>query len=128
MNAAEPRGPDRERERLERLRTLEEQIEQALRDSEASGELRRAPSYGRPLAADDGFDETPAELRLPYKILKDAGLVPPEVQTMREITALQQALAACGDDADRAALRRQLADKRQHLALRLEAIGRSLGR
>jgi len=117
-----------EEERLQRLQTLEDHIGQALRESEARGELRRAPSYGRPLADDDGFAETPLELRGPFKILKDAGLVPPEVQAMREITALQQALAAARDEAEAAALRRQLADKRQHLALRLEAIGRSLGR
>jgi len=120
-----------EQEREQRLLSLEDQIAQALHDSDARGELRRAPSYGRPLVLDDGFDETPVELRQPYKILKDAGLVPPEVQTMREITALQQALAACGPQAEGVeaqALRRQLADKRQFLALRLEAIGRSLGR
>ncbi len=44
--------------------TLDEQIAQSLRDSQRSGELQAAPSWGKPLALDDGFDETPLELRM----------------------------------------------------------------
>jgi hypothetical protein len=57
------------------------------------------------------------------KILKDAGIVPPEVEAMREIAALQAKLDALADnDAGVLALRRQIADKRQALALRLEKL------
>jgi hypothetical protein len=124
-DAGDAAGRERDRERLERLRSLEEQIGDALRESEASGELRRAPSWGRPLRSDDGFDETPLEWRLPMKILKDAGIAPPEVELMREIVALQRQAEAAATDAEREALQRRLADRRQHLALRLERFGRS---
>lgn len=118
MNAQEKRE--------QRLRLQDDQIGRALREAEASGELRAAPSYGRPLAENAGYTMTPGELRLPFKILKDAGIVPPEVEVMREITALQQALAATADAAQQHALQQRIADKRQHLALRLERL-RSTG-
>lgn len=113
--------------RRERLLTLDEQIAQSLHDSAASGELRSAPSWGRPLAEDAGCEATPDALRLPYKILKNAGLAPPEVLVMQEIRQLQQALQACtGDDepaqAARLALQQRLSERRQHLALRLERL------
>jgi hypothetical protein len=112
--------------REQRLKLQDDHIGRALRESEASGELRTAPSYGKPLGVDAAFEETPAELRLPFKILKDAGVVPPEVEVMREITALQQTLAATADAAQQRALQQRIADKRQHLALRLERL-RSTG-
>jgi hypothetical protein len=115
---------DRARQREQRLLLLEDQIGKAIAESEASGELRSAPSYGRPLAFGDGYDETPAELRLPMKVLKDAGVVPAEVEAMREIAALAEQLAAHGDSDDDAAraLRQRIAEKRQALALRLEKL------
>ena len=112
-----------EDKRENRLRLLDDHIGQALRDSEASGELRSAPSYGKPMDFGDGYDETPDALKLPMKILKDAGYAPPEVELMREIAALQAALEG-RDDADPAvrAQHRKLAEMRQALALRLEKL------
>jgi len=117
MNAQEKRE--------QRLQLQDDQIGRALREAEASGELRAAPSYGRPLAEDAGYAQTPDELRLPFKILKDAGVVPPEVEVMREISALQQALSATADAGQQRALQQRIADRRQHLALRLERLHRT---
>lgn len=111
-----------EERRQQRLQLQDDHIGRSLRESEASGELRAAPSYGKPLAADAGYEQTPDELRLAFKILKDAGVVPPEVEVMREITALQQELAAAVDPTVQHALQQRIAEKRQHLALRLERL------
>lgn len=111
-----------EEKRLQRLQLQDDHIGRALREAEASGELRAAPSFGKPLPVDAGYEQTPDELRLPFKILKDAGVVPPEVEVMREITALQHELEACGDPAAQRMLQQRLAEKRQHLALRLERL------
>lgn len=111
-----------EEKREQRLKLMEDHIGEALRESEASGELRSAPSYGKPLHFGDGYDETPDELKMPMKILKDSGHAPPEVELMREIAALQARLAAAPDDASTRAERRKLAEMRQHLALRLEKL------
>lgn len=111
------------REREQRLRAADDHIGRAIAESAASGELQSAPSYGKPLDFGDGYDETPAELRMAMKVLKDAGVVPPEVEAMQQIAALQAELDALPpDDAARAALQRRIADKRQVLALRLEKL------
>ena len=89
------------------------------------GELKSARSYGKPLDLGDGYDETPAELRMGMKILKDAGVVPPEVEAMREVAELEARIAACADEAERLVLQKQLAEKRQAIALRLEGLARS---
>ncbi len=112
----------RQEEREERLRTQDEQIADALRESLASGELRAAPSWGRPLKVDEGYEETPDEFRLPMKVLKDAGYAPPEVELMREIAALQASLEGAPDDDATRPQRQRLAEMRQQLALRLEKL------
>ncbi|HET9820393.1 MAG TPA: DUF1992 domain-containing protein [Burkholderiaceae bacterium] len=111
-----------ERKRLQRLQLLEDHIGEHLRESEASGELKAAPSYGKPLDFGDGYDDTPPELRMGMKILKDAGVVPPEVELMQQAAALEAELAACGDEAARRVLQQKIADKRQAIALRLERL------
>jgi hypothetical protein len=111
-----------EDKRAQRLRLQEDPIGRALRDSERSGELRAAPSYGKPLDFGDGYDQTPAELRMPMKVLKDAGVVPHEVTLMREAADLQRQIDACADTAALPGLRQQLAELQQNIALRLERL------
>lgn len=111
-----------EKKRLQRLQLLDDHIGQHLRESEASGELKAAPSWGRPLDFGDGYDETPPELRMGMKVLKDAGVLPPEVELMQQAAALESQLASCGDEAERRGLQQQIAEKRQAIALRLERL------
>jgi hypothetical protein len=108
----------------QRLKLLEDHIGQALADAQKSGELQSAKSYGKPLDLGDGYDETPAELRMAFKMLKDSGFVPPEVELMREIEALRTSLPdSSGDDnAAQQAARARLIELRQQLALRLEKL------
>lgn len=114
-----------EDKRAQRLQLLEDDIGRALGESERSGELKAAPSYGKPLAFGDGYDETPAELRMAMKVLKDAGVVPPEVELMRQAAALQAQIDTGTDAGVLLQLHRQLADMRQHIALRLERLSRN---
>ena len=102
--------------------TLDEQIAQSLRESQRNGELQRAQSYGRPLDFGDGYEQTPPELRMAFKALKDAGFVPPEVETMRQIAALREQAEAATDAAEGEALRRRISELQQHIALRLEKL------
>ena len=112
--------------REQRLKLLDDDIGRSLAQSMASGELRSAASYGKPLNLDDGYEQTPADLRMGFKILKDAGVVPPEVQLMQQIEALRQSLESAPDDTAARAGRQRLSEMRQQLALRLEKL-RSTG-
>ena len=102
--------------------TYDEQIAQNLREAQRSGELQSAPSWGKPLARDDGFEQTPEEFRLAFKALKAAGFVPPEVETMKQIAALRKAIADDPAGADADAMHLRLSELQQHLALRLERL------
>ena len=68
--------------------------EQKIAEAIARGELDNLPGAGRPLDLDDDA-LIPAELRLAYRILKNAGYVPPEVETLNEIAQLER--IAMGD-------------------------------
>lgn len=113
-----------EEQRENRLKLLDDHIGRALATAAANGELQSAASYGKPLDLGDGYDETPAELRMPFKMLKDSGFYPPEVSLMREVAALRRAVAAGPDEPALHASRVRLADLEQQLALRMESLGR----
>jgi len=102
--------------------TLDEHIAASLRESLENGELRAAPSWGKPLAVDDGFEQTPDELRLGFKMLKEAGYVPPEVETMKRIAALREVIERDPTAPQTDAMRKRLSELQQHLALRLEKL------
>jgi hypothetical protein len=92
----------------------EARIEEAMRD----GAFDDLPGAGRPLELDDDRF-VPEELRAAYRVLKNAGFVPPEVEARRDATALAALVSTLEDDEAR---RRALA----RLALietRLEANG-----
>lgn len=84
----------------------ERKIEAAL----ARGDLADLPGTGRPLDLDDE-PLVPEDVRMAYRILKNAGFVPPEVEQIREISALENVVLreAQADDAARARAARRLA-------------------
>ncbi|MBN2357855.1 MAG: DUF1992 domain-containing protein [Deltaproteobacteria bacterium] len=81
--------------------------EQRLREAIARGELDRLPGRGEPLALDDSA-AVPAELRTAYRILRQHGLVPREVELLRRIDAARLRVEAASDPAVRAHELRQL--------------------
>ena len=122
-----PTDSERRRARDAALRTQDELIAEHLAEALRTGELRSAPSFGKPLAKDEGWDETPVEFQLPFKILKNAGVIPPEVELFHKRAALRRELAECASEPGRAALRQRLSELEQVIALRLEAM-RTSGR
>jgi hypothetical protein len=102
--------------------TLDEEIARHLAEAAASGELKAAPSYGKPLAAPEGWDEAPEELRQAFKILKDAGFAPPEIEFFHERARLRAAAEAATDTLEKQRLQRALSDIEQKISLRLEAL------
>jgi hypothetical protein len=68
---------------------LEFLAERRIAEAVANGELDGLPGAGRPLELDDDT-LVPEELRLAYRILKNAGFVPPEVEMLNEIADLER--------------------------------------
>ncbi len=63
--------------------------EQRIAEAIANGELDELPGKGRPLELDDDA-LVPEDLRLAYRILKNAGFVPPGVETLNKIAELER--------------------------------------
>lgn len=94
-------------------------IEERILKAQAEGAFDHLPGAGKPLELDDDL-LVPYEARIANRILKNAGVVPPEIDQVRELQGLVQ--AACeGDEHDPAA--RAAARKLRLLAVRLEHAG-----
>ncbi|MEP7157670.1 MAG: DnaJ family domain-containing protein [Betaproteobacteria bacterium] len=104
------------------MTTLDEEIARQLKAAAESGELAAAEGYGKPLVDTPGWDATPGALRMPFKILKDAGVAPAEVGMFNERARLRAEIDACTDEARRETLLRELGEIQQKLALRLESL------
>ena len=117
-----PLDSDRRKQRDAAIRSQDEMIAEHLDQAWRSGELQSAESFGRPLAEAAGWAQTPAEFRLPFKILKNANLPPHEIECFHRRARLREQIAACAGDAERRALQQQLSDLEQALALRLEGM------
>ena len=105
-----------------KLQIQEDEIGRRLQESEASGELKLAKGYGKPLDLGDGYFETPEELRMGYKILKDSGFTPPEVELKRNITQIRDQLDRTGPGEQRDALLKKLHDMEIWLALAMDRL------
>jgi len=73
-------------------RIAEKRIEQAIRD----GTFEDLPGAGKPLKLEDE-SHIPEDLRVAYKVLKNANFVPPEVSLRKEIAKAEDLLAGMED-------------------------------
>lgn len=49
----------------------------------------------------DPMTDVPADLRMAYRLLKNAGYVPEEIALQKEITRIEQLLATCTDEQEK---------------------------
>lgn len=123
---SERQAAERRRQRDQQLRSLDERIGEAVSEAQASGELQRSPSWGRPLI-DDGFLDAPPELRLAFKAMQNAGHVPAEVEMLQELQRWRDELAGLDPDGEPARrLRERIAERQLLVRLRIERLARTL--
>lgn len=73
--------------------------EERIREAMARGEFANLPGAGKPLRLEDDA-MVPEDLRLAYKVLKNAGCIPPELELRKEILTLRDLLRTIeGEDA-----------------------------
>jgi len=98
--------------------------EQRIAEAIANGELDDLPGAGRPLALEDER-LIPEEVRVAYRVLRNAGLVPPEVATRKEAASLRALIETAGlDDAARRRAVARLAALELSHAAHMPGIGR----
>ena len=66
-------------------------IEKRIKEAQKRGEFDNLPGHGEPLEVEDD-SHVPEDLRLAYKILKNADCLPPELQLRKEIRQMEDML------------------------------------
>lgn len=77
--------------------------EAKIREAQARGEFDDLPGAGAPLHLDDDA-LVPEELRVAYRLLRNAGFVPPELEAHRDIRELDRLLELAEERDERARL------------------------
>ena len=101
---------------------LDALAERRIEAAQEAGELENLACAGQPIRLDDDR-HVPEELRAGYRLLKNAGYLPPELQQLREIRSVES-LIAQAQHSEQPRLRRRLA--RLRLALGEGRYGRVL--
>jgi hypothetical protein len=81
-----------------------------IREAMLNGEFDNLPNRGKPLNLDD-LAHIPEELRAGYSILKNAGVLPEELELKKEIVSLQKLVDSCHEESDRSTLQKKLTFK-----------------
>jgi len=98
------------------MAVFDELIESRIREAMTRGDFDDLPGKGEPLPEEeDAF--VPNEMRMAYKILKNAGYLPPELELRRDIAAVESALVNAEENDPQ---RRRNLKKLQALFLRLD--------
>ena len=82
---------------------LDQWAERHILDAQTKGEFDNLPGSGEPLTLDDD-SHVPAELRAGYRLLKNAGCLPPELEQRKEALALADLLNGHAELSKRLAL------------------------
>ncbi len=84
--------------------------EQRIREALENGEFDDLPGKGRPLPPDD-LSLVPPDRRAAYKVLRNAGQLPVEMDLKKEIAALEQAVKKSPPGEERDRLNRKLIER-----------------
>jgi len=75
-------------------------VEERIREAQKNGEFDNLPGRGKPLSLEEE-SHIPEDLRIAYKILKNADCLPPEILEKKEIYQMEELLASIPDEKER---------------------------
>ena len=75
-------------------------VEQRIRDAQRRGEFENLEGNGKPLRLDDESN-IPEDLRMAYKVLRNAEMMPPELELRKEILRTEDLLEQMPDTAEK---------------------------
>lgn len=85
--------------------------EERIREADREGKFANLPGKGKPLVLDDDA-LVPEELRMAFRMLKNAGMIPEEMQLRKDMVTLNELLICCRDEEERVKLRNELTVKK----------------
>jgi len=96
--------------------------EEKIKEAMAAGEFDNLPGHGKPLKLEDD-SHVPEDLRMAYRVLKNAGYVPEEMLLGKELVRMQDLLDSCKDESEREQLTRELKEKKLRFNLLMKQRG-----
>ena len=93
--------------------------EQRILEAQRKGEFEDLPGKGKPLELED-LSWVPDELRIGYMVLKNAHILPPEAELLKDIHTLEDLLKHVEDEGQRKSLAKSL----QWKVIRLDMLKR----
>ena len=75
-------------------------VERKIQEAAKKGEFDNLPGQGKPLDLEDD-SSIPEDLRLAYKVLKNADCVPPEIELRKEIRQMEDLLKNIPDEKEK---------------------------
>lgn len=96
--------------------------EEKIREAQREGTFDNLPGAGKPLPPDD-LAGVPAELRMGYRMLKNAGVIPEEMQLRKEMVTLEELLRRCRDEGERAKLNSEINAKKLRYRMLMDQRG-----
>lgn len=104
---------------------LERIAEEKIKEAIERGELDHLPGMGKPLKLED-LSRVPEELRAGYILLKNAGILPEEMELKKELITLRELIDSCTDDGEKRKLTKEWTEKKLRFHLLMEKRGRSI--
>ena len=86
---------------------IERLAEQRILEAQRNGELDDLAGKGKPLPLED-LTTVPEDLRMAYHVLKNANVLPPEVELLKDIHILEDLLKHVEDEGERKSLAKSL--------------------
>lgn len=99
-------------------------VEAAIQEAIARGEFENLPGQGKPVDLTEYFN-TPEDVRVAGAMLKNAGMLPVELELLQEIMALKELVISSTEEAQKAIYCKILADKQLQFNLLVERSQRS---
>lgn len=91
-------------------------VEERIKKAQKKGEFKNLPGKGKPLSEEDM--NVPEDIRLAYKILKNADCIPPELEIKKEIKNTQELLSGMAETSEKYKVLKKL----NHLILKLNSM------
>ena len=97
----------RPREQTGAVSFLERIAEQRILEAQRNGAFDNLPGKGKPLELED-MSSVPDDLRIGYHVLKNANVLPPEAELLKDIHTLEDLLKHVEDEGERRALAKSI--------------------
>lgn len=78
---------------------FEKIIEERIRKAQKNGEFENLPGKGKPLPEEDM--NVPEDIRMAYRILKNADCIPPELEIKKEIRSTRELLSGMAETSEK---------------------------